>query len=472
MFRTLLLCVILAAVASVGLPRQASGQQPKKDMPKVIVLTPEERRFLLLALENLSRQLPEEVALPAATPGRRSIDATESLFVFVKQQELVFDTLRRHIERGNDRELEAVLPLYRKQLDEYTAFDKKVQTAMAEYLKRIRQQGDVVGTNVMLSGLGYALLAVADDSNSADVITRSAAAMFATSIEQGRRLKLYTEAEEAAFKETYKTAAAERQEAVSSARKAFGAKLKGLLDAENAEAKNPFHQVAAAQAVLRKSDATWKEQLAAAKVCRDAAKLVPKGEVYDLYRAAFLGAGGMLANAAAVKDCGATGIPLLVKNAPEAGPVARDIWNEYLNAEYNPKRTRRKDFSADFFQAQLLAQAYTGEAGDANAKSQKQRAAIHTQLKNVIVSNAVPFLGPQGRAIAYTLRKEFSNRPDFWFDCARVASILGDISLAMECLKEAVFRGFKDSAEAKVNPELRNVRESPITSAQFSNLFK
>jgi len=43
--------------------------------------------------------------------------------------------------------------------------------------------------------------------------------------------------------------------------------------------------------------------------------------------------------------------------------------------------------------------------------------------------------------------------------------------LALDCLQMAVRLGYRNAAQAKVDPDLKNIREAPATRAAFQKLF-
>lgn len=460
--------VALALALAGGLlgPAAAAAQSGKPAKP----LADRERPFFLHALENLFLQLPETIAPPAGKPGgagRRRGLPTDGLAVFVKQQELVFDILRRHAEKSTDAEVTALLPLYRKQLDEYVGFNAEVQTALADYHRKLALGRRLYSETVLASGIGYAALAIAEGRDTDGVIGRSVAGMVKTAIREGRELDRFTEAEGRAYAADYQRVGDAYEKQLAAARKTFGDQLQVALKAVPANAKNPFRLVADTHAVLKKDGATAADLLDRAKACREAYKMVPYDDAYDVYRTAFLAAGGVLANAAAARDCGATGIPVGTA-VPAAGYAARDFWDDYLKLEYNSRRQTRRDFTDDFFQAYLLGHAYAGDFADP-AKRKKLAAVLFEPT--AIVKSYRANKSRKGPPVFYTLRTEFSDRPDFWFDCGRLASLLGDTPLAFECLKAAVAVGFRDGAEVRTCLDLRNLREDGGLSADFARLF-
>ena len=479
MHRLLFLALLIAQAALLGSPGLAPTQAQKKDKGpdkgKPITITAEERQFLLYAMENLYLQLPDAVAVSTSRPGTASngrfVSPTNGLAAFVKQQEMVFDLLRRHVQKGDDREIEALFALYRKQLDEYNAFNKQIQQTTLEFQKKVAMYQRGANDMAMASGLAYALRSVAKGGDAEDVLMSSFLGMARTQFEVGVKLKLYTEAERSDYEDNCKNVSKAYKDKIDTARMEFRTKMKSMLESDTSSDKNPFLIIARAQSVLKQPDVTWKDLLEQARICQAAVKLVPPGEVYDIYRAMFLGAGGVLANTAAIKDAGAIGIPSAAKDVPIAGPVARTIWNEYMKVEYNPKRTTRKDFSDDFFQAYLLAHVYAGEA----ATLKTGIILAEMMVTTIVQDTRINPIYKEGRVVdrrrTYTLRRDFSPRYDFWYDCARVASLLGNTPLAIECLNTAVALGFRDAVEAKASPELRNVREDQYTSTRFKQLF-
>jgi hypothetical protein len=220
-----------------------------------------------------------------------------------------------------------------------------------------------------------------------------------------------------------------------------------LVKTKAAPERNPFLLTIKAAMILKNKDASVKELMEQMAVCRRAANMVPTDRVFKVFRAAFLGLAGTIANQAAVKDLGLTGFPLRPKDAPEAAKQAFTIWNAYIKIE--PFDT---NFTEEVVHNYIVACAQAGYAAIAQP-------AI---LKNIVLPRRF------GGAM---LNAQASARPEFWFDCARVCSVSGNTHLSLGCLDQAVKMGFREMETAKIHPDLRNVREDGGTSAAFKRLF-
>src|SRR5207248_5331622 len=89
MLRMSSLALLIALTAAAGSPPDALAQAPKKgpdkDKGKVGPITAEERQFLLYSIENLSLQLPEELSLPSAKPGRAVVELFTAIYRSAKE---------------------------------------------------------------------------------------------------------------------------------------------------------------------------------------------------------------------------------------------------------------------------------------------------------------------------------------------------------------------------------------------------
>jgi phosphoglycolate phosphatase-like HAD superfamily hydrolase len=225
---------------------------------------------------------------------------------------------------------------------------------------------------------------------------------------------------------------------------AHGKQLTTTTDSE--PPRNPFRLFKTAREVLKNKDAAREELLEQAAACQRAVEMIPAGKLrggpdnYDIFRSTFLAAAGIMANRAALKDLGATGFSSALTNPPKAGPVALKIWDRYLRSEgaLNDK------IIYQFIQA-------CGCAG---------KPALAYQL---IVANGFQ----PDRRRRPVVNDTFSRDPAFWYDSARIASLVGEPGVAVQCLQQAVRLGFRDFEAAKVDPDLKLVREHPATNKQF-----
>jgi hypothetical protein len=451
-YRLSLICSVVLAGAVVPGPAAARAQG-KANVPRI-----EERLFLLYALENMSLQDVTYTTSPGCPPEPFS----RVLARFQARQRLLYDTMRRHVQKRKNEDLLEVFRQYEKELDLLTEFQQALDKRCAEHERKLYAAQAAASSRVLLTGLGYALVAASRGADDETTFLRGMTAAAAAAIRERQRLRDFNA--EAARQLTTSFDALDRDytprrwEAHKQFRQQFEAYIatNKFEDAEfafrtagsqEAPTRNPFLMVAAARMVLYKKDATVKEMLEQAEVCRRASAMVPADRAFNIYRAMFLAVAGLLANRAATKDIGATGFPLIVKDVPEAGKVAARIWTAYVRLE--PFDTSYTD---EVVQAYIIACAQACDARTGYAAILKTSVTLDFRRH------------PHPRPLA-------SDRPDYWYDCARVCSTAGNVQLSLECLQHALRLGFRDKETAKLSPDLRNVRENTATRDQFKRLF-
>lgn len=464
MLRTVVLILVaflgLVAVApevALGQPRKGSNDPPSKSSASRV----DEPLFLFYALEDMSRRLPTE----SKEGGRPSGPPTVALSRFLAQRKRHFDTVRRYAAKKNqNEEFLAVFQSYEKELDLLDEYKNSLEKSCAEANKKLAVANAEAASRVMLTGLGYALRSVAEGDDDEKSFVRSMSGMMSSYIDEQKKIS-----------EVRGLAAQELLGALTAADREFAPRweerhddfhkrLKAFIEAnkwQDAEfafqvagkktvaSRNPFLIIEQSRAILTDKDATVPAMLEQAEKCRAASKMVPADHVFDVYRAAFLSVGGLIANRAAAKDIGTTGFPVTKKDVPEAGKLAHAIWSAYVQLE--PYDT---NFTDDVVQAVILACAYGGDIADA--------------FKVVIAVAADQQAARVGRN---QLRLTASSRPDFWYDCARVCSVAGNTPFALECLKQALKLGYSDKEAAKVDADLRNLREDRRTADQLKRLL-
>ncbi len=305
--------------------------------------------------------------------------------------------------------------------------------------------------------MGCAPTADGDDGDQS--FARGMAAMLVSSIEEQRKISKVTTEWQKALQESLAAYDKEFKNRLEDTEKLLENKIKTsswkdsefafkIRESNDVPERNPFLLVQRASAILGKKDATSKEMLEQAEICRSAAAMVPADPVYNFYRAAFLSVGGRIASKVARKDIGASGLPMSAKDVPEGGLLARTIWSAYVKVE--PIDINLTD--------QVLREYFLSMAYAADLKS-----AYQVIILTVIDRRSSPRL--------ILLRTDVSKNPSFWYDCARVCSVVGDVRTAMICLNKAAQLGFREKEAAKFSLDLRQVRENPGTSGLFKKMF-
>jgi hypothetical protein len=391
--------------------------------------------------------------------------------------------MRRQIERRKD--LQELLPVFRqydKQLELFKGLITELNANHAAYCKKVGIANRAAASRAMMSALYYGLRAVAEGDND-NAFARGFSGMLSSSID-GKIKVAQAEAQgRTDLVKVVKQTGARYVEQRVALRKQFDADFRKLVQEMKTRhgwtstefafertgssstetlVQNPFLIAAAARAMLYSKDASVEEMIAQAQACRRAAALVPsirrqanELDVGKSARAAILGIGGTLANRAAARDLGSTGLPLTPRAAPAAGKLAHSLW-----VAYRANEPFASEVSDDVLQAYALGCAYGGALKAANA----------VLLQNIVQVIPVWSRG-RPRNPQFQFRAAVSNRPDFWYDCARITSVGGNTDLALQCLQAAVRLGFREKEVAKVSPDLANVRGNPRTAAGFKKLF-
>jgi hypothetical protein len=444
---------VAALLASIMVGVRGASAQTKPNVSKI-----EERLFLLYALEDMSRRDAKNTNLP----GKRKESASVMAGRFLAQQRLLYDIMRRYVQKRKYADILALFEAYDKELKLLEELVSNLKKAWADYDKKMAAASSAASSRVLMTGFGYALASMAAGNDDARTFARGMSALYQTSIIEGQKLRLFGAAAATDLSNNLKKTEEEFKPKLEKARKDFRTQFEEFvsenkfedaefafrLDQSKEEAtRNPFKLVAKARAILDNKDATVKDMLEQAEVCRRGAAMVPADRTHDIFRAVFIGTGGMIASEAAAKDIGVTGFPLLPKNACEAAKLAYKIWTAYSRLE--PFDTNYTD---DVVQAFILAAARVGDAKAGYAVILKTSSSFDFRRR------------PHPRAAS-------SPRPDYWYDCARVCSTAGDAQLALECLQHALRVGFLAKDEAKISPDLRVVRENRATRDQFERLF-
>jgi hypothetical protein len=448
------LVMFLSVVVAGGLlPARVAADEPAEKPQKV-----SEALFVLYALEDMyEKDMPK---LPEAVDPFKGLPQNR-LKEFFAQRQFLFDHLRRHVERSaeNNKLHATTVQLFREYekrfdvqksvrdqiLDAYTAFNKKVNRSNQEY-------GNAVGLTAVSYGLGL-FLGVSSLEESFEGFTKVAALgdiqrnqvqtkAYADLVQKLSEiqsnlpdLKKATEKNRDSFKKIAEQQSKDNK--WEDTEFAFQNKTPPKV--------NPFRLVGAAQRALadKKNEPSKEELLVHAKACMTAAEMVPDEKVYDFYRAAFYAVAGQLANRAAEKDLGATGFAEAMQNPARAAAVAKTAWEGYF--KYEPVDV---NLNTQALHRYVLAIAYGGD----------MKTAAQVLSKYIVVAVRNPRTGQ----VVQTLADKASFDPQFWYDCARVFSVTGGSAPAVLCLQRAKQCGFAKGEEAKLDPDLKPIRQAVI----------
>ncbi|HWG47391.1 MAG TPA: hypothetical protein VN688_31800 [Gemmataceae bacterium] len=452
MKRRLPLLFFAVLFGSLGFGLRGVQAQGKTNVPRI-----EERLFLMYALESLAGTQPWAYRNPS-----EHLSVAFARFQTLQRREIV--PLRQHTEKRKHDDILSLYQGYEKELDLIDDFWKTLDKSLLEYEKKVGAARSAASSRMTLTGLGFALRVSMAGEDDSKVFLQGMNTMMNRYLAEQRRLFASQVNSQQELGRVTKEAMEKFSKPWNESHDGFTANFEKLAtdsdwkDAEFAfqivksketPTRNPFLLVAKAQEILKKKDATVKEMIEQAEVCQRAAGMVPADRSFSVYRAAFLGAGGRIANRAASKDIAITGFPLNPKTVSPAAKQAYKIWNAYVKLE--PYETNYTD---EVVHACFLASAQAGNAKTAYA---------------VIYKTALtpPFF----RSQPPTLRLNASSRPEFWYDCARVCAVVGNTRTALDCLVLAVKLGWRDKEAVKVHPDLRNVREDRVTADRFKRLF-
>jgi hypothetical protein len=430
-----------------GLP----GQPGAKTNPKKEAAHAEERLFLLHAVEDMLRTEPRA----PSRGGRRELP-TAFLDRAYRQQKLLYDTLRRHAQQNEDETFLTLLRYGEKDLELLNQCIKSIDRALTGISQELALARAKVTSEAMLSGLQYGLRASSEGADNETAFAQGLGAMAVSYARDEPRLRtLHTNAAQlsaaikASSKDEYHDGKVRLHKEFTAECTRCGFPLEGT-DAT----RNPFQIVTRARELLDGTNASVAELIEQAQSCEQAAKLVPPDRAYNVYRAAFLGLGGRLANSTAAKDLGATALPVKTKDAPLGGALARKLWRAYVRNE--PFNVNITD---EVIHGYMLGHAYAGD--------------LTTAYTTILTSAATVTPYRSGRTIKQriTMKDTRSSRPAFWYDCGRIASVAGNAELALECLRQAVRHGFREREAALASLDLGNVRDDAVTGPKFKRLF-
>lgn len=424
-----------------------------------------DKLFQLYALEDMLRSSAPDARAPRLPKTLPHHEISR----FLAERQLLFDRVRRALEKQKaDDAILALFKEYGRELQLWVDLKKQLDDSYDKVGKKLFGPAPASGNRTVLIGLGYGLRNWAEGDADGEALTRDFAAMLESFAEEQQKVSAARGKGAKELGEGFTQAHEEFNTKRSELRKACLEKLEKTsqtlkttqgwsqvefqherkLSTEGTQSSNPFVLVDRARSVLAKKEATSEELLNRAQDCQRAAEMVPGNAIYSYYRAAFLGVGGLLANKAAARDLGAVGFAEALKNPSRSGKLAKQIWESYLRSE--PLDSNFND--------QVVLQ-YIQSCGAAG----QLKSAYAIIVKHV----AQPVKGgpPKVRVLA-------SSDPKFWYDCARVCSILKEPAFACECLGQAVKVGFADFEGAKADPDLRTVRENRMTADRFAKLIR
>jgi hypothetical protein len=440
--------------------RYAYGQAktpPASDKPATKKI--EEAYFLVYALESMYQKhprLPEfGDAILTGPPSRELCRFVHELLQYVAQRRLLFDHLRRYIEKqvAKDKLDPGLLKAF-KDYDEYLAvwekYAKDMHDAFKDYAKKVGWAQQAAAAEVGLTALAY-LIGVSDG------YATMAEAADALKKQSGESLKKLTDRHGNASTECCAKITAAWYDIVKQ-RKLHEEAYKSFVKEQAPAQDNPFHLVRAAEEALDpKKKADVDALIDRAHECLQAAELVPDGSIYNFYRALFYGMATKLATRAADKDLGKTGFSGVGKEPPKAAPLAKHALDAYL--KYEPIDS---NIDSEVFHMYLLVYGFNGDT----------TTAYNGLLKTMLTKN-------NKGAPQLPFRPNLSCNPTFWYDCARVCSIALDkvpkdsnraTAIALECLRLAKLCGYDSNEEAKIDPDLKHIRQN--AADQFNRLIK
>jgi hypothetical protein len=477
-YRLFLVClaVLLGPVVRTPQAVQAGG--------KATGARVDERLFLLYALEDMvlsmpspqlrSEMLASKVKLTEPQAQQHFITERVRRYVelsgFLAKRRLLFDSLRRYLQKRKNADFQTILKLYvryERELDLWKDVKEKVSTAIDVVCRTLRLGQMIAAQRALNSALTFGLLSYFGGASGREALVNGWLKGMHTAWEDRPTLTALQEKAVKTMDDDINKALKEFSDKLEKEQKGKPSLIEeakqlyttlGLKDGEfaferasnsgstTAPSRNPFCMVDDARRLLDKKDVTHDEFVTQANICQKAADIVPTAAIYSYYRAAFLSVGGRLANSAAAKDLGTTGFVDAIKNPPKAGALALKIWQAYLRNERID--TNITDGVIHRF---ITACGYAGKPGAAYV---------------VIVANCTQQVGRQRQ-----LRPAASSTPTFWYDCARICSLQGNAVLAWHCLQQAVRHGYRDNEAAKIDPDLQNVRVNRLTADHFKRAF-
>jgi hypothetical protein len=480
-----LVCLALALPA-------APGAAPEKPAPKVPSASAvDEQLFLLYTLGYFAEPLRLEQSTAGKDYRLRVYQVAVRASVLSRTRKMAFDRLRRYVERqtGVDERITKLFKAVDREIDLTKDYSERCVNAYNKYARTVRNNQMIASRNVGAAGLAFGLASFfGRGGNERQAIGDGLRAAAAAALREQTRLSA---AERAAWQalgadlaEADSYVKAKREEYQKEAGAGYP-KVAGDMRTENnwaaaqfsfdrglkttgerLKSHNPFIVAEAASVALAKKDATTDELLESAKACQEAAARVPeepaapgkkkdKAVHYTQFRAMLLCIGGQLANRAAEKDLGTTGLADALTNPPKAGPLAKELWEEYIKNE--PLDANIND---GVMHQYVLACAYAGKVKLSYRK-------IITPLKRSVVV-VRPNRRQPGRPV---IQVGTTTNPLLWYDCARVCSLSKDAQMACLCLDAARRLGFRDFERAKTDPDLAYARQNKTTAAYFRSII-
>jgi hypothetical protein len=446
----------------------------------------DEELFVLLAIEDSARRWAREakrwdevakklVAGNIANDSRNRATpmlvahCLASLRLELAWQRLGYDTLRRHMQEKADAQFMEVIELHEKFLNSLEENLTALEKPFAQFLYVVREILNGANSRALATGIGAALYAWGNGESDETMFARG---VIGTAIAAGQERKQAIQAtsplREDLAKE-FNRFVDSMNDIISEASIVWSDTIRkskwndpelafNVMDS-NARRCNPFELVARMVPAVRQKGVSTNELIEFAEKCRRASQRVPSDKAFNFYRAHFLSVAGIIANRAAAKDLGVTGLPTQPEDAPKGGALAREIWDDYV--EFQPFDAQ---FTDETVRNQFLAHAYAGDPQGAYKIAEK--------YIMVRPPPANPRRKKAPNLVKGELRLSSSPQSQFWYDCARVCSVSGHTKVAVLCLTHAVNRlKFPDTTTAKLSPDFRQVREDHTTRNAFERIF-
>ncbi|HYV36073.1 MAG TPA: hypothetical protein VE988_10245, partial [Gemmataceae bacterium] len=179
----LALCAAVAALVPGMLAPPATTAALPQTQPKPKVTRIEEPLFLMYALEDMSRKTPADLTAngPIEAP-------TIALARFAAQQRLLFDILRRYVEKKQKGDYLDTFRSYEKKLDVVEECAKSLEKSCAQIHLRLAIGTNAASSRVMMSGLSYGLRAVAEGDDLGTGLLRGMTAMAGSYIDEQKKI--------------------------------------------------------------------------------------------------------------------------------------------------------------------------------------------------------------------------------------------------------------------------------------------
>lgn len=443
--------------------------QPKSDR-----LDPDERLFLVYAIEDLYRE--------TAIAEKDMVFASSfRIRAFRTQQLYLVDKLRLHIEKKKlDAEFRTMFDEYRKLIDRIDGLAKSIEAREDEYMEflvKLRAKFVKEDTYRTLKSRAESMRTAAEAG------IRVGGGLFATPFDMlmgglfagmttqaAADLELAVERDKALQKLKEEADAYEMKNRpillndIAGINRTFFEEFNRLRDSSIREAKGSVAELAKRNTWTREAsdfdpdrrsadrkkesrplDPFRTKQVIAESITRDsppdaalleanaraalaAVELIPAGtekttsEIYRHYRAQFCALAGRQANLSAALKIGTAGFSGAKQAPVDVAKVGVAAWERYLKYDVT------QDDRGVVLHSRAVALAYAGKS------SESYTAMYRASFKQ-------------------------SGSPEFWYDAARICSINNNPKLGIVCLEKAVFLGFKNLNEVRNSPDLVPLRK-------------